>query len=119
MNNVEKILRIAQAILQEPEAWTQGQAATNETGVEVDPQDYDAVKFCIIGAMERAHMYLYESGLSYQDEIEAREALIDIFKSDPFGAETTPEWNDWPSRKQEDVLRLFDKAIKGVEEKAK
>lgn len=93
-------LRCAKAILRK--GWTQGWFATAADGSRVDAADPKAVKFCMLGAMQKCA----QGQKSMEVYFEARNALI---LSVPH--RDVPNFNDAGCRTLEEVLERFDKAI--------
>lgn len=95
-------LERARALLAKPNGWTRGWYAKTQKNNEANPRSRAAVSFCVLGACDRV-------GASTQ-------ILSEIVI--PKRANTLPDWNDHPDRTQEQVLALFDKAIKIARKRA-
>lgn len=52
--NTKQALSQARALIENPEHWTQGEAAIENTGAACSPHSLDAYAFCASGAMQRA-----------------------------------------------------------------
>lgn len=79
------------------QGWTQGANARNSSGEEVAFSHKNAVSWCLVGCTPLAYHHL-----SY----EVRKALHKAA-----GTSNLANWNDYPGRKKEDVLNLFDRAL--------
>ncbi len=93
---VLQALRKARALI--AKGWTQGTFAKDRDGISVDVNDPDACRFCAAGAVLR----VCGSG-----------SLFDKVLSGALGG-LFPRFNDLPTTKKSDVLRVFDEAIKKV-----
>lgn len=60
---VTDVLKEARALISDPEHWTQGSAAIENTGAECLPTDPDAYAFCGLGAI------LHVLGVSEEDDL--------------------------------------------------
>ena len=49
-----EVLARARALVANPDTWTQGATARDARGRRVEPEDDEAVRFCLIGALHRA-----------------------------------------------------------------
>ena len=80
--------------------WIQGTYARDKDDLQVLPNDPEACKFCVLGALNRAS----DGGQDFR-------AGVDIIES---AAMSGPlhTWNDADGTTQEMVLTVFDKAIK-------
>lgn len=103
-----QLLKLARQTISRPGAWTQSFYARNASGEHVPAASDNAVSFCSLGAIDRAAIKL---GMSRYDD-EPRRAL------DIFNALTGPRgivgFNDASGRTQEEVVAMFDLAIKAA-----
>jgi hypothetical protein len=79
------------------QGWTQGHTAIDILGDWVNPMSPDAVKWCSVGAIERAYT-VGTAGL-------AREKLEKVI-----GTAHLAKWNDAPERTHAEVIAAFEKA---------
>jgi hypothetical protein len=104
---VSEILEQARAKLAAPGGWGQGVFARNKEGIEVGTSAQDAVCFCGSGAVKNACRNL---STTYEYTI-AREYLRQII-SVKYGFCDIITFNDAAGRTVEEVLEVFDDAIK-------
>lgn len=79
--------------------WTQGVLARRADGRRaVDPQNPDAVSWCVHGAVERF------------DSADIRNVLRAVLRA-VLGNRRLADWNDAPGRTRADVLDLIDTAL--------
>lgn len=112
MNGSADVLRAARAKIENPMAWTQGRLSADEFGEFVYPHDIRATCFCAQGAILSAQHVLKwapaESGSNTPGLWISQAARA-------LGFETAREFNDAPATAHEDVLALFDLAIRLAE----
>jgi hypothetical protein len=84
--------------------WCQGASAKDERGQTPLPGK-PAVAFCAVGAI------LYDNSISRYNEPAFR-YLVRAINPNYHTAMTIPVWNDFPHRTQDDVIRVFRRAIK-------
>lgn len=94
---VLQILRGARALLERPEAWTQGASHRDADGVACNSPD--AAARCLSGAM--------------CDTTDGPLPWDEIYVA--FGLNSISDWNDSPRRTHAQVLRRLDRAIKRAE----
>lgn len=97
-SDLVETLKEARALI--AQGWTQGCAARDAEGNDVNSVDISAVSFCIYGACRRASV-----GRRKESYKLSTNALRDA------GMINLSTWNDAPDRTQADVLALFDRAI--------
>lgn len=109
MNDIEKILRTARDLIAEPDSWCQGYEALLEDGIEAVDFDQDplVVSRCMLGAFNSA---IFRLNLGTVRPIKpAISVLIGcIGPNEP----SIPSFNDNPTRTHEQVIEVFDRAIK-------
>ncbi len=101
---VLRILKAARKLLEPRGAWTQGSAARNLYGERVDPLLSASESWCLYGAIEKA---------GSKSVLDRRNALQAIENEIPHERHIT-YWNDRPSRRKGQVLKLLDKAIEAA-----
>lgn len=84
--------------------WTREVGARNTLGMETSSTNRYAIRWCTIGAMERANAGPGEM-VSH-----GRALLLSLIPDISLAG-----WNDAPGRTQQDVLNLFDRAIEKAE----
>lgn len=99
-NSIKNVLIKARSFIKR--GWTRGVYARNKYGHEVDIISKSAIKFCALGAIDKAT----NSAVSYKMTMDFMDHIIDCSVS---------SWNDSSTKKQ--VLEGFDKAIKSLENK--
>lgn len=99
-----ELLKDAKQVISKPENWTQGVYARDSDDKEIRPERTDACKFCMYGALRR-------NGGGF---FSATEFLLLAVKEQC--ATDIVSYNDDPDRKHEEVMEVFDKAIKLAEE---
>ena len=119
LETVIDLLREAMSEIAPPGAWTQGTLARTASGGRASISDSQASQFCMVGALRRAI-----SNLNVSDEIllhaykivheEIRAANSETGAANP--RNVTHEsaiigYNDSPTRKQREVVDVFDNAI--------
>ena len=93
----------ARRLINDPNNWIKGHLAQNASGTAVDPTDESACKFCAVGAIQAASPMLDNEQWAVSEiEFVNRIALL--------------WYNDYQSTTHQDVLVLFDKAIKNLAE---
>ena len=101
--SAKDILVAAKALISKPENWTQEVCARDAFGMPVASNDGAAICWCSIGAINRVE----HSGKDYNHALTTLESLV------PHGS--IPSFNDFPDRKHEEILALFDRAIAEAE----
>lgn len=109
----EEVLREALRILSEPYSWTRYSSAKNKAGMNVAVEDPAAVKFCAMGALQRAQWNLTGNYIGEQNHrlfnvlqeeaglvLGIRNASVSMFNDDAENAES--------------VLNLFRRGIERV-----
>lgn len=96
----DRILIRARQLLQR--GWCKGGLAKKGRKI-VEPQDPEASRFCLVGAMNRAYSEQGENNIALG---KALNAILHAIAGRCYGA--IPAWNDTPGRTQEEVLRLLD-----------
>ncbi len=81
--------------------WTKGCAARNKWRHPVNVQSKSAVKFCMLGAMEKANYNIM--------------AMVYLKREIPPTYDLISDFNDARETSKEDVLGVFDQAIKQAE----
>lgn len=118
MRDIATVLETAQNLLSRPGAWTQGALARDAQGVEVGTHAPEACCWCATGAVI-ASMEGYDAG-DHDDVWEFEIAVEYLNEALGFRCQTddllTEEWNDDLERTHEDVLQMFDRAIKLAQE---
>lgn len=117
----EKTLEILQRARQLVAAgWVKGKYATNASGREVPIDNYDAVCFCLRGALVRSGQEHCDT--AYLRGVKPYELARDlvnqeIAKERPASYWTAIEFNDAPWTTHADVLKVMDMAIAGCKVK--
>lgn len=86
-------------ILTDESKWHKGDLAVNSKGVDVSPDDPDACKFCLLGALKKAYG---------DNEEEYPKKLSNLYEANNF--EGIIGFNDHPSTTFADVMALVEKA---------
>lgn len=115
--DVIEALRYARdVVLADAESWTQGATARDEGGHDLWSYDVatgKGVSFCSVGAVARTRWELGLSNHVTEDAILALDAAArDV------GALHVPGFNDVKGRTHSEVIDLFDRAIKSLEDPA-
>lgn len=97
-------LRAARELLTPEGAWTQGVAARDAAGNEVQSNSPDAVCFCSYGAL------WHVAGIK-NDAVDLCELLLSDVIEGRTGEPFIDHWNDAEGRKHEEVLSVFDAAL--------
>lgn len=102
MDEVDKVLTAAAAILEKPGAWTQGSNARDADGVPVHVDSPYAVCFCVrgalfIGAVEN-RAYAFDAEVRFSAHV----------------MDATAHWNDAEERTQTEVVAALRAARKTV-----
>lgn len=105
MNPVTKLLTEAKALIEDESSWTQKTYARNKKGDAVDYLSDAATCFCTLGALHKAG----ENGSDFAEK-KVLEIMLAIISEGGF--QYISRFNDAEGRNHEDVLELFDKAIK-------
>lgn len=106
--SIKDLLRRAKALISEPGKWTQNADGRTVAGKEVHPKDYNAVCWCIVGAIDRV-------STSLSDKDKAVWAFLHV--SLPYHEPRTLNqshislWNDVKERTHDEVMKAFDEAI--------
>lgn len=108
MKNNLQVLTEAREILVNGR-WCQGAYARNVLGQQVNISSPKAFYWCLIGAVRLA---------SGRQDSSALDVLGDALFNNGRGCHLA-EWNDLAGRTKEEVLHLFDEAIKIAEKKEK
>lgn len=109
-------LRRAREWISNPKRWCQYAPACDRYGNRLNPTDYDAVRWCAAGCIER----VLHGQPGYRDAVHAlaRHGLgLDFYAPSLFlllGKVSL--WNDDSSRTHAEVLAAFDRAIEKLEE---
>jgi hypothetical protein len=96
----------AKDILTDQSRWTQGAAARDRWGETCKPSSPEAAAFCVLGAIYRAYSEKAERAEAARRVVEAIVSLGWKCR----GSLAIGGWNDYPSRKFEDVRRVLEKA---------
>ncbi len=136
---ISEVLTAARKRLEKPGKWAQGYYAYSRAGDRVNSTSKSAVCFCALGSLERsavlatrgeprsAYMDLFNDGTgylkaaipvtweknhipSYNDGTGYLKAAIPV----TWEKNHIPSYNDAPDRTQEQILALFDRAIKSA-----
>lgn len=108
----EKIAILRKALnLLKTKGWTKNYEAVDKNGEEVDPRSKEAVSFCAIGAVAGA-----TPCQRYQQELidTLADNLKPPYKSEYFGGDV-PEFNDAYNRRKRDIIRLYERTIRNLE----
>lgn len=104
-HEVLEALRAARRLIEKPDKWTKNTFARKWTGEECELESSEACSFCIGGALARVTPNrprletLCTSYLQLATKWDNPDTFPDAF-------------NDEPARKHEEILELFDKAIR-------
>ena len=110
VNEKIEVLTMARDLIYEPSAWIQCYHATDSEGMEVPPQDSDAVCFCLEGAIIRS---LTELGM-FVTGSDLWEVNIEVMGGRE-DHENIARWNDSPSRTHREVLARLDATLERLE----
>lgn len=106
-------LRRARDWISSPKRWCQDVPACDRYGNHLDPTNYDAVRWCAAGSIER----VLHGQPGYRDAVHALAKLgLDCDAPSLFlllGKVSL--WNDAPERTHADVIAAFDQAIERLE----
>lgn len=94
--NVSEILSKAADLIEPEGAWTQGSAARDANGHEIDPQSREAACWCVYGALDRVAGDRFQRGIGFIEEATGQ-VLISV-------------WNDAPERTQAEVVAKLREA---------
>jgi hypothetical protein len=83
-------------LLGNAKSWVKGYFGRNEEGDCVNPHSYQAVCWCVVGAIRKCYLDPYNSVLV---------KLAEHLKQQ--GWESIPEWNDSETTKHEDVIKVL------------
>src|SRR5690242_5528467 len=106
---MKKILTRAANIL--AKGWTQGYYAKSESGHCIESNDSRAVRFCAVGALQRASL---ELGVG-QDAVDDIAKELRNFGRVNNGVGGLVSWNDAKGRKKSEVIRLFRDAARVID----
>lgn len=84
------------AVIDTPEKWTKGRAASDSSGEACDYWGPDATCFCLLGAVAKVHG---------EEEVYDR---IKLVLSEKLGTDDVVGWNDERCRTHPEVLALLD-----------
>lgn len=98
---VTKILKRAKSLIRR--GWTQGSYARNRGDTSIVVESPNACKFCLRGAVERAHLDLQADSEYYWAAQRVLEKTI--------RKETVIQYNDKSGRKKDEILKKLDMAI--------
>lgn len=106
---VRRLLTYARALIEK--GWTKGASARNAARASVSEYSAAACAFCTIGALRRAYLdchafagELYAATDALTDQLPARRRGL--------GRATILQYNDNRQRTKEEILALFDAALK-------
>lgn len=107
---VMALLRRARALLSRRGAWTQGGLAVDKDGEYLEPDDSEAVAFCMLGALD------HEVGGAGGNDPLYNEACYELAMTIRPGSVRTsddiiPDYNDAENRQKRTILRAFDRTI--------
>lgn len=109
----EKIAILKKALsLLKTKGWTKNFEAVDKKGYEVDPRSKEAVSFCAIGAVAGAtpcERYQHELIDTLADN------LSPPYKGDRYFQGDVPEFNDAQNRRKRDIIRLYERTIRNLE----
>ena len=109
MNKIEQLkqtvedLKAAKQLISTHQKWTKGTYARNNKGELLHEQDFDACRFCSVGAVAKVtnhHFARYHDATNYLDQVAGENYSFDIM-----------DLNDSPSTKHSGVMHAFDLAI--------
>lgn len=98
MNDITESLVKARELI--VNGWSQGADARDGAGQRINLYSENAVSFCTVGALHR-------TTFSYPHLLDAQNFLKEIA-----GDKYLTVWNDHPARTKEEVIDLFDRAIR-------
>ena len=98
-------MKKAREILSNPECWCKKHDASDENGNFINPTSERAVKWCIIGAYQKAYNDP-SCGVIYYYMDPLHSSLKEVF-----GKESLIAFNEDPATTHKDVLDLYDRAI--------
>jgi hypothetical protein len=101
MQQVKDTILKALALIENPEAWTQGASAQDSAGLPVPPESPQACRWCILGAIDKASNYDYNRWL------EATRQIRDVLRGKATSI-SIAAFND--SHTHAEVLALLRKA---------
>jgi hypothetical protein len=101
MQQTRDIILKAIALIENPEAWTQGASAQDSAGLPVPPESQQACRWCTLSAIDKVSNYDYNSWL--EATLKVREVLQ---KEQPFAS--IAAFND--NHTHAEVLALLRKA---------
>lgn len=106
--STKELLQLGKKVIEDPNNWIKGHYAQDKSGKISDPSSEDATCFCSLGALYKA------AG----DQIESME----VYQAERILNHLTPRFNvvnfnDDPNVSHDQVMGLWDEAIKRAEEK--
>lgn len=101
---VSELLTNARAIIATPDKWHKGSYACNSDGEARLSSEDDAVRFCVLGAMDKA------AGIDDNEDSMPRSKAVNLL-IDYIGDNHVASFNDSPSTTHADVMAMFDNAI--------
>jgi hypothetical protein len=111
---VAKVLRKARARMERPGTWCREYVALDAAGEPTDPDAPDAVCWCARGALEaEGCCVLAEGDESDGDDLDLAEWSFLSKEAKRWGYSSIEAFND--GQTQDEVLRLFDRAIASAE----
>lgn len=126
LTNIELIEIYQGAIKKIQQGWCQHHGARDQRGNYCSPKGFDAVQWCLLGAIEAATIPLVSSNPNYGKGLEfwsaTREPLITTLtmklgqpRLSLASGVSLSKWNDLPERLPEDVVDLFQQTILRLE----
>ncbi len=106
MRAVERLLVEARRLI--AQGWTQGTYARDRDGLGINYEQEFAVSFCTFGAIYRAR----EDAKVRADGMILEVVIKQLVDCLPGRSRDLVAFNDYPDRTQDEVLELFDCAIK-------
>ena len=91
--------------------WTQGTCARNAKGTPVLSYDFRAVEWCMSGAVMGRNMAAALHWLGYVIQLEMDPIKVGALQR----RYPIADWNDAEDRTKEEVVAIFDEAIKRIE----
>jgi hypothetical protein len=117
-NAVSEVLSAARELIADPEHWTQGTYAIENTGNEVYPDESNAYAFCSAGALAKASGTTFNEAGDMQPTqlydtayFELKRAALALFGTDSVTSVNDGELKTDPETAHPDVLAMFEKAI--------
>ena len=113
-NQIRNTLSRALSIIENPNNWIKNTEAIDANKESVLPEDPTAVKYCLIGALEKSSYELFPDITRYAIVVEAEKQIEDMIEKIPTIKEYLlglEEFNDAPETKHEDVIHILEKTI--------